>query len=191
MTPGKTGMAVIAIPEGKPLTRIPLPASPQGIAVEQEGTRIYANLPTASHIEVVSRAEGKSIAKWGLDGARDNFPMALDELDHRLFVACRKPPEMLVLDTRSGNVVARVPCVGEADDMSYDPAHKRLYISGAEGSVSVTEQQDADHYRLLGSVTTGPDAANSVFSTQLNSLYVGVPRRDGKPAEILSFTSAR
>jgi len=52
------------------------------------------------------------------------------------------------------------------------------------------EQQDADHYRVLGGVTTAGDAATSVFSNELNSLYVGVPRRGTSPAEILVFKPA-
>ena len=131
------------------------------------------------------------MATWRLQSVRDNFPMALDEADHRLFVTCRKPAEMLALDTESGKVVARVRCVGDADDMSYDRAHKRLYISGGEGSISVIEQQDADRYRLLGHVTTAPDAATSTFSDQLSSLYVGVPGRDNEAAQIRVFTVGR
>lgn len=43
MAPDKTGIAVIAIPEGKLLGKIPLPAKLQGVAVEQKGSRIFAN----------------------------------------------------------------------------------------------------------------------------------------------------
>src|SRR5579859_4004407 len=44
MTGGKTGIAVIEIPEGKLLGLIVLPAKPQGIAVEHNGKRIFANM---------------------------------------------------------------------------------------------------------------------------------------------------
>jgi len=187
MTTSQTGIAVIAIPEGRLLGKIVFPASPQGIAAEEGGGRIFANIPETSSIEVVDRKERKIVATWQLPGLRDNFPMALDETDHRLFVACRRPAEMLALDTESGKIVARVRCVSDADDMSYDPAHKRLYITGGEGSISVIEQRDADRYRLLGRVTTVPGAATSTFSGQLNFLYVGVPERDNEAAQIRVF----
>jgi hypothetical protein len=98
MTTSKTGIAVIAIPEGRLLGKIAFPASPQGIAVEERGGRIFANIPADSSIEVVDRKERKVMATWQLGGPRDNFPMALDETGHRLFVACRRPAEMLALD---------------------------------------------------------------------------------------------
>jgi hypothetical protein len=191
MTPGKTGIAVIAIPEGRLLGKIAFPASPQGIAFEDKGARILANVPAASLVEVVDRKERKIVATWRLEGLRDNFPMALDEAGHRLFLACRRPAEMLALDTESGRIVARIACVSDADDMSYDPVHKRIYISGGEGSISVVEQQDADRYRLLGRVSTAPGAATSTFSGQLNSLYVGVPRHGDEAAEIRVFKVGR
>jgi hypothetical protein len=191
MTTGKTGIAVIALPEGRLLGKIAFPASPQGIAVEEGGGRIFANIPETSSIEVVDRKERKIVATWQLGGLRDNFPMALDDADHRLFVACRRPAAMLALDTESGKVVARVRCVSDADDMSYDPTHKRVYISGSEGSISVVEQRNADRYRLLGHVTTVPGAATSIFSSQLNSLYVGVPREDNEAAQIRVFKVGR
>jgi DNA-binding beta-propeller fold protein YncE len=185
MTDGETGIAVIALPEGRLVERIPLPASPQGIALGEGGKQLFANLPDTNQIEVISLGVRKTVTRWRLGGASDNFPMALNELNHRLFVACRTPAELVVLDTRSGKVVARIPCVGDADDAWYDAATKRIYVSGGEGLVSVIEQQDADHYRLLGGVTTVEDAATSVFSTELTSLYVGVPRRGNSPAELL------
>jgi len=187
MTDGQTGIAVIAVPEEKLLMRIPLPASPQGMAVGEAGTRIFANLPDTSRIEVVSVDGRKSVARWGLGGTSDNFPLALDEPNHRLFAACRTPTELIVLDTQSGKVIARVPCVGDADDAWYDALTKRVYVSGGEGRISVVEQQDADHYHLVGSVTTIEGAATSVFSNELNSLYVGVPRRANSPARVLVF----
>jgi DNA-binding beta-propeller fold protein YncE len=190
MTAGETGVAVIALPQGKLLERIPLSASPQGIAVEEGGARVFANLPDTSHVEVVSQGERRNVAKWSLKGASDNFPMALDGSDHRLFVACRAPAQLVVLDTGSGEVIARVPCVRDADDMWYDAVRHRIYISG-DGLVSIIQQQEADRYRLLGSVGTAPGAATSVFSGQLNSLYVGVPRRDAAAAQVRVFKISR
>jgi len=38
-----------------------------------------------------------------------NFPMALDEANHRLFVATHEPPRLAVFDTSSGRSVAALP----------------------------------------------------------------------------------
>lgn len=189
MTEGKTGIAIVSIPAGKFVGRIRLPDSPQGFAIEMEGPRIFVNVPDSGYISVINRRERKVVAKWNLESAEDDFPMALDEKGHRLFVACRTPAEMLALDTESGRIVARVASVRDADDMWYDEARSRIYITGGEGVVTVIQKLDAHRYSLLGRVATAPQAANSVFSSQMRSLYVGVPLRGNKVAEIRAFTT--
>ena len=75
-----------------------------------------------------------------------NYPMTLDEADHRLFVVTRFPARLLVFDTNTGKTVQSLPAVGDCDDLFYDRARKRIYASGGEGAISVFQQKDADHY---------------------------------------------
>lgn len=167
---------------GQIVQRIKLPGHPESFQLESPGHRIFVNVPTAGNkIAVISRSEGKVIAMWTLGGAQDNFPMALDEKDHRLFVTTRTPPEVLVLDTDSGKVIARVQSVGHADDMWYDAARKRIYVSGGSGFISVIQQEDAAHYRNIAQIRTVPGGRTSCFVPALNRLYLGVWGRGGQP----------
>jgi len=50
--------------------------------------------------------------------------------------------------------------------------------------VDVFQQQDADHYALLGRIPTRPIARTSLFVPELNRYYVAVPRKDNESAEI-------
>ena len=68
--------------------------------------------------------------------------MALDEANHRLFVATRTPPPLGVFDTSSGRLIAALPVVQDADDLYYDSGRKRIYVPGGEGFVSVFQQDD-------------------------------------------------
>src|SRR5206468_3818075 len=114
---------------------------------------IFVNLPDARNsVAVVDRRNGAVVAKWVLKEAGANFSMWLDEPNRRLFVGCRKPAKLLVLDTDTGKTVAAIDCVGDADDLFRDPATRRIYVSGGEGAISVIEQTDADHYRQVEKV---------------------------------------
>jgi hypothetical protein len=75
-----------------------------------------------------------------------NFPMALDETHHRLFVGFRKPAKLVVFDTESGKVAANLDSPRDADDIFYDSSRRRIYISGGEGVLSIFQQDDPDHY---------------------------------------------
>lgn len=176
------GLGILDGATGQILKRIKLPGHPESFQLEASGRRIFVNVPTAGNkIAVVGRNEGKVIAMWTIGGAEDNFPMALDEKDHRLFVTTRTPPEVVVLDTDSGNVIARVQSVGHADDMWFDAARKRIYVSGGSGFISVIQQDDVTHYRDIAQIRTVSGGRTSCFVPQLNRLYLGVWGGGGKP----------
>jgi len=55
------------------------------------------------------------------------------------------------------------------------------------GFVYVYNQKDPDHYELIGKVPTAPGAGTSLWSPQLNRLYVGAPSNGKEEAAILVF----
>ena len=187
MSDDKTGIAVIGIPAGKLLGKISLPAKPQGIAVEHNGNRIFANMPTLKQIGVLDRKSRVALPSWPLQDVQGNTPIALDETRHRLFVGGRRPAQLMVIDTGTGKPVAKVDINSDTDDLFYDPERRRVYVSCGEGFVDVIQQLDSDHYELLARIPTVAGARTSTFSVRLKSLIVGVPRRGDEPAEIRVF----
>ena len=110
--------------------------------------------------------------------------MAFDEAHGRLFVGCRNPASVVVLDSDTGREVATFPIGDETDDMFYDGAHQRIYVTGAEGTLHVVEQVDADHYRVLARLVTAPLARTCLFVPELDTLFVAVPQQKDHDAEL-------
>jgi DNA-binding beta-propeller fold protein YncE len=181
---GDGALAIIDPREPKKLGEIKLDGHPEAFQVESKGSRIFVNVPSAKHVAVVDRDRRATVAKWPLHGAESNFPMALDEEHHRLFVGCRKPAKVLVLDTTTGKEIASFDCCGDADDLFDDAAAHRLYVSGGEGCITVAEQIDGDRYRVAARVPTASGARTSMFVPELRMLYVGIPRRESQEAAI-------
>ncbi len=151
---------------------------PESFQVETKGDRIFVNVPGAGSIVSVIDRKTHAITKWHLQGAAENFPMALDEAHHRLFIGARNPPEVVVLDTNSGEQVAAVPAAGEMDDLYYDASLKRIYSIGAVGYISVIQQTDPDHYHLIANVPTRIGARTGILVSQKqygDRLYVAIP----------------
>ena len=98
---------------------------------------------------------------------------------------------MIVFDTTSGKPVAHVDISGDTDDLFYDPARKRVYVSSGDGSIDVIDQRDADHYQTLRRIPTAAGARTSALSVALNVFCLGVPRRGSDPAEIRVFQGQR
>src|SRR5262245_24263038 len=110
---GGGALGLIDATRAQHLGDIPLKGHPEAFQLEQAGPRIFVNVPSAHHIAVVDRDNRTVITTWPLQGAEANFPMALDESHHRLFVGVRTPPMLLVIDAESGKEIARVQCVGD------------------------------------------------------------------------------
>jgi hypothetical protein len=166
---------------------IQLPGHPESFQLESKGSRIFVNVPSAREVDVIDREKALLVARWPMEAFQANFPMALDEANHRLLVGCRKPARLVVCDTRSGKLIASLPCVGDTDDVFYDGRLHRVYVSGGEGSVSVFQQADADHYNLLATAPTAPGARTSLFVPATNRLYIAVPHRNKQQAEIWEY----
>jgi hypothetical protein len=180
---GSGALAVIDA-DGRRLGEIKLAGHPESFQLESNGLRIFVNVPPAGHIAVVNRETMKVDAIWPVIGAQSNFPMALDEADHRLFIGCRRPAKVLIFDTSSGKAVGSVDAVGDTDDLFYDGARKRVYVSGGEGFLDVFQLQDSDHFTRLAHIATATGARTSLFVAEQNRLYLAVPRRGGQKATI-------
>jgi DNA-binding beta-propeller fold protein YncE len=141
-------------------------------------------------IAVINRNKHATV-RWSLT-SESNFPMALDEPNQRLFVATRSPAQLAIFDTSSGRLVATLPTVQDSDDLYYDSARKRVYVSGGEGYISVFQRDDADHYKLLAKVQTAIGARTAGYFGKgrkgLDRFYLAVPARAGHAAEVWIYT---
>jgi DNA-binding beta-propeller fold protein YncE len=151
----------------------------EAMAIDRVGKKMYVNLTAVSALGVVDLQSGKLTAQWPIADGKVQNSIALDEPNHRLFIATRMPPKFLVLDTESGKIVASLPCAPINDDMWFDVARKRIYVTGSD-TTSVIAQRDADHYEQIAEVPTGFRAKTSLYIPSLSRLYVAVSGK-GKP----------
>ena len=159
--------------------RIALAGHPEAFELATTGPEIYVNVPSARQIVVIDRRSGNRVAHWTLAGATQNFPMALNEAEHRLFVATRRPARLLVFDSASGRRVAELPICGDADDLFFDGKRQQLYAVCGEGLVDVVHARDPDHYAVVNRVRTAPGARTGLFVARLATLFsaAAMPRR--------------
>lgn len=153
--------------------------SNEGMVIDRAGKKLYVNMTGSDEVGVIDLETRKIVARWPLPDVHVAHAIALDESNHRLFTATRKPPQFIVFNTDTGKVVASLPCVGVNSDMSIDVARKRIYVTGSD-TASVFEQRDADHYEHIAEVPTAFRAKSSIFVPQLNRLYVADSGK-GKP----------
>lgn len=129
-----------------------LGGEPESFQLEKSGPNIYVNVPDLKVIKVINRTT-KEITQWPVTNLQ-NFPMALDEADHRLIIGTREPATISVFDTSTGKMVASVPTVQDTDDLYYSAEKRRVFVPGRAGAIWVYQQTDPDHYMLISKVPT-------------------------------------
>jgi DNA-binding beta-propeller fold protein YncE len=184
---GSGGIAIVNASDGKQIGSIELSAHPEAFELEKNGRRIFVNIPNARHVAVIDRDQGKVVATWKTDLAFGNFPMALDETSHRLFAGCRLPSKLVVLDTNSGEIVAKIDISGDPDEIFYDSKRHRIYAICGTGKIDVIEQTDVNHYKTLTKIDTADGARTGLFVPERDTLFVAVPHRGSQPAEIRCY----
>ena len=153
----------------------------EAMSIDRAGKTMYVNL--TDEVGVVDLAARKLVQTWHVPNAHVQNSMALDEPNHRLFIATRNPPTFFVFSTDTGKVVASLPCVGVNDDMTFDAKRKRIYVTG-DGATSVFERHDADHYEHLVDVPTGFRAKTSLYVPELNRLYIAMSGGNKQDAQV-------
>jgi len=184
---GSGGIAIINTPDSKQIGSIKLTAHPEAFELEKNGKRIFVNVPNSRRVAVIDRDKGEVIATWKTDLAFGNFPMALDEAHHRLFVGCRLPSKLVVLNTESGDVVAKIDISGDPDDVFYDGKRRRIYAICGVGKIDIIEQTDANTYKAFGKIDTANGARTGLFLPERGTLFVAVPHRASQKAEIRAY----
>ncbi len=182
---GSGAIAVIDPQSKRLISTIPLSAHPESFQIASSGSQLFVNVPNSQTIDVVDLAQNKVTGNFSLGWAAANFPMALDETNHRLFVGCRLPARLLVFDTKTENKIATLALHGDCDDVFYDAAMKQIYASCGEGYLDCFSQTDLNHYSLKQSIATAGGARTSFFDG--DKIYLAVPRRGVQQAELRSY----
>lgn len=184
---GEGGIAIIDAATLRQEADIKLQGHPESFQLDVPAKRLYVNVPDKQQVEVLDLNTLTVINRWKITDARANFPMVLDAVNHRLFIGCRHPAELLVLDTKTGKPVASAAIDSDTDDIFYNRTDSSIYISCGAGYLNIIKQLGGNQYRQIGQLTTRSGARTSLFIPQINRLVIASPKGIGRDAEILVY----
>ncbi|MDI1320184.1 MAG: YncE family protein [bacterium] len=120
-------------------------------------------------------------AKWSLAPGEGGTGLAVDPAHHRVFAACANK-RVVVLDSDTGKVIA-TPASGEdPDGLAFDPATGRIFTTNPDGTLSIIQQESADKYSPLPTVSTAPGARTVAFDPKTGRVFTSTAQRGPKPA---------
>lgn len=117
-------------------------------------------------------------AHWPTPGCDSPHGLAVDPRAHRAFMGCANSV-MMVIDTTSGRVVAKLPIGLGNDAVAFDPIRKRVFSSnGRDGTITVYHQQSPDNYVALAPIETKVSARTMSVDPKSGWLFVPAAETD-------------
>ena len=159
---------------------IKLTGTVEGFVIEAKRPLLYAATPDPSQVVVIDLDKNQVKTTYPIKKAAGAHPIALDEANHRLYVACRKEPMVVVLDSETGKEITSVAIPEEVDDLYFDAGRKRLYASCGSGFIAVIKVVDADKIESVEKVETVKGARTCLYVADIGKLYLAVPKQEGK-----------
>lgn len=183
---GNGGIAIIDEGTLRLVADIKLEGHPESFQLDENAGKIFVNIPDVHQISVFDLNKN-TIEKWQIKEASSNFPMALDTANHRIFVGCRNPAKLLVIDTESGNTITSLSIDRDTDDIFYDTVRKKIYISCGGGYLDIISQNGLDDYHLVSKIETRAGARTSLFIPELSQLIIAAPASSGDQARLMVY----
>jgi len=153
---------------------------PEGAASDGKG-RLFVNNEGKNTIQVLDAKTMKVLASWPLAPCEGPTGIAYDRKTDRIFSGCGKTS--VVVDAKTGKVVAQIANGDGVDALGFDPAQKLIYIpAGRDGNVTVVHQDSPDKYTVVATVQTMVGAKTITVDPVTHNAYLFQPEYGPAPA---------
>jgi DNA-binding beta-propeller fold protein YncE len=161
---------VIDAKQGTFVKNLPLGGKPEYGVVAGDG-KLYVNLEDKNEIAEIDTTKLAVTRRWPTGPCKLPVSMAIDTAHHRLFSGCRSGV-MAVSDYTAGKVVTTLPIGQGVDGGGFDPASGDIFMSNADGTLSVFHQDSPDSYHALESVVTPVGTRNLGVDQVKHRMYL-------------------
>jgi outer membrane protein assembly factor BamB len=125
-------------PKSGKVDTLPLGGAPEFLATDGTG-KVYINLEDKDVVAVADLHSHKVIARWPVAPGGHPVGMSMDAKTHRLFIGCRNPQKLVVMNAANGKVEAALP-IGAGVDATKVMDGKAL-ASCRDGSLTVASEK--------------------------------------------------
>lgn len=143
---------------GKIDSPIDLGGKPEFLASDGAG-KIYVNLEDKSEVAVVDIKARKVLAHWPVAPGGSPVGMSMDTNKRRLFIGCRNPQKLIVMNADDGKVIADLPISVGVDATKFDGT--QAFASCRDGKLFVASETSPGKFEIVQTVTT-PQGARTM-----------------------------
>jgi hypothetical protein len=160
---------------------IPLGGAPEFLASDGTG-KVYINLEDKNMVAVVDLNTRKVVDRWPVAPGGHPVGMAMDPATHTLFIGCRNPQMLVVMNAKTGAIEGSLPIGAGVDAARFDAG--RAFASTGEGTLTVAGQQNGK-WSVEQTVTTAKGARTMGLDPITHRIFLPTaelePQATGRP----------
>jgi hypothetical protein len=153
---------------GKADGAVELGGKPEFLAADGQG-KAYINLVDKDQVAVVDTRTMKVLNKWSTSPGGSPVGMSMDVGRRRLFIGCRKPQKLIVMDANDGKVLADLPIGAGVDATKFDGD---VFASCGDGTLTVVRETTPGKIEVVQTVRTPPGARTMGIDPTTHMLYL-------------------
>jgi DNA-binding beta-propeller fold protein YncE len=167
--------------DGTVLGTIDLGGAPEQAVTDGKG-HIYVDIEDKDSVAVVDAKTMKVTANYSLNGkGGGNAGLALDAKNHVLFVACRNPQVMVMLDANDGKYLADLPIGRGCDGAVFNAKSGECFSSQGDGTLTVIKESKPGSFVVEQTVKTMPGAKTLTLDSKTGKVFL-IAAEYGAPA---------
>jgi len=180
---GDPGIMIPISPDLDPATgkadpSVDLGGKPEFLAADGQG-KAYINLVDKDQVVVVDTKTMKVVNKWPTAPGGSPVGMSMDVAKRRLFIGCRKPQKLIVMNADDGKVLADLPIGTGVDATKFA---NDAFASCADGTLTVARETTPGRFEVVQTVQTPRGARTMGIDPTTHTLYLPTAEF-GPPAE--------
>ncbi|HZZ69508.1 MAG TPA: hypothetical protein VFE18_15150 [Phenylobacterium sp.] len=148
---------------------IPVGGALEGGVADGKG-HAYVNIENKSEIAVLDLAARKTVAHYPLQGCEGPTGIAYDAADDQLISAC--DGTTVLVDAKSGKVLASLPTGAGADGIAYDPKQKLAFVPAGDAGTLAIVKVGKGRAEIVDTVTTEPGARTIALDERTGRVYI-------------------
>jgi len=151
---GAPNATIIDTKDGSVVGTMDLGGAPEQAASDGKG-HLYVDLEDKDKVAVVDAKALKVTTTYDL-GDKGGTPagLALDEKNHILFVACRKPANMVMMNADDGKILDALPIGAGTDGAVFNPKTMEAFSSQGDGTLTIIKENSSTSFTVLQTVQT-------------------------------------
>jgi hypothetical protein len=184
------GITAISAADGTVMGTVDLGAAPEQTVSDGKG-HLYVDLEDKDAVGVVDARTLTVTARYPLGDKHTPAGLAMDRKKHLLFVACRNPASLVMMNADTGAVLDSIPIGLGNDGVVFNPATREVFASQGDGTLAVVKENSAISFALEQTLPTQSGAKTLALDSKTGHVFLIAADYGPVPADAAPLSNGR